>query len=211
MVYDFFKCKYECMWFTVDYYSKYQHFVPQFYGKWPLVRVLGIQEPLSSLASLANLLANVYMLKKMKISLSAKAPFKTLWYSFSFISVNAWLWSTIFHARDFNFTEKMDYYCGFSLVVFQFYAFFIRILKLKKRFNYSQLLIKGITVVLFFIFLNHILFLSFINFDYGYNMKVNIMFGMLNSLCWIVWSLYQYIHLKKKYMLNCTISIICKH
>ena len=209
-VFFFFKCKYKCMWFTVDFYSKNENMVIQFYGKWPFIRIFGIQEPFSALASLANLLTNVYMFKKMKKQLPSKAPFKALWYTFAFISINTWLWSTVFHTRDFNFTQKMDYYCAFSLVIFQFYAFFVRILKLKKTFI-SNLSIYSITFILVYLFLYHIFFLSFVTFDYGYNMKINIVFGTLNSLCWLFWSLYEYIYYKKKHMLNCTISIICKY
>ena len=35
--------------------------VPQFHGKWPLLRLWGLQEPLSVVASLANLATNFYM------------------------------------------------------------------------------------------------------------------------------------------------------
>ena len=195
------------MWFTVDFFLRYENFVPQFFGKWPFVRILGIQEPLSAVASLGNLASHLYMLNKMRNTISARAPLKLLWYTFGLVSVNAWLWSTIFHTRDFDYTEKMDYFCGFSLVIFQFNAFFIRFLKLKKTFT-SKFLMYTISAACAFFFYKHVYFLSYIHFDYGYNMKVNIMFGGLNSLCWLLWSAYEYFYLKNKYVVNCAISII---
>jgi len=38
----FDECKYECMWQTVDYFTETEkRDVPQFYGKWPFVRIYG--------------------------------------------------------------------------------------------------------------------------------------------------------------------------
>ena len=201
-------CKYECMWPTVDYFIKVENYVPQFFGKWPFIRMFGIQEPLSTLASIGNLLAHAYMINKMrKHSTKRTTPFKYIWYSFGLVSVNAWLWSTIFHAKETFFTEKMDYYCGFSLVMFQFYAFFIRLFKLKKNIL-IQLALYMITIYCAYFFYSHIYYLNFIKFDYGYNMKVNIAIGGLNSICWLAWSFYQYYFLNKKYVWRCAISII---
>jgi len=54
-------CKYNCMWRTVDVYSEHSR-VPQFYGKWPFRRMLGVQEPASVVASIFNLATNLGML-----------------------------------------------------------------------------------------------------------------------------------------------------
>lgn len=37
------ECKYQCMWRTVDYFVEIEkrQTVPQFYGKWPFVRIYG--------------------------------------------------------------------------------------------------------------------------------------------------------------------------
>jgi len=38
----FDECKYECMWHTVDYFTEIEkRTVPQFYGKWPFIRIYG--------------------------------------------------------------------------------------------------------------------------------------------------------------------------
>ena len=36
-------------------------------------------------------------------------------------------------------------------------------------------------------FLRHVYNMSYIRFDYGYNMKLNIAVGAVNSLCWLGW------------------------
>jgi hypothetical protein len=48
------------MWRTVEAYAPRGR-VPQFHGKWPFLRLLGLQEPASVLASLLNLATNTAM------------------------------------------------------------------------------------------------------------------------------------------------------
>ena len=36
-------------------------------------------------------------------------------------------------------------------------------------------------------FLRHVYNMGFVHFDYGYNMKLNVAVGALNSVCWLVW------------------------
>ncbi len=194
------------MWFVVEYYQRVFNHIPQFYGKWPFIRILGIQEPVSAIASIGNLVSNCYMLNKMRKNLPCNAPFKKLWYLFGAISINAWIWSTIFHIRDFSFTEKMDYFCATSLVISQLIVFIIRYLKLRKSFI-SQFSMYLTLIGCIYFYLSHIYFLGFIEFDYGYNMRVNIILGAISSICWLVWSFYEYFFQRKKYFLKCIISI----
>lgn len=202
------ECKYDCMWQTVEIFTeKEKRDVPQFHGKWPFIRFYGIQEPASALASVLNLLAHVYMLKKMRDSISYRAPFKPLWYLFGFVSVNTWIWSTIFHTRDFEFTEKMDYFSAFSLVLFQFNSFFIRVLALKRSL-FSKIFMYSIILTSVVYYGYHVYFLSFVRFDYEYNMNVNILFGALNSACWIFWSLYKMFYENKRYTWRCLASVL---
>ena len=202
--------KYECMWLTVDFYIKSRFDVPQFYGKWPFIRFFGIQEPLSVLASVIHFIINLLMLKRIKQEISNEAKLKTLWIGFSYMNLIAWFWSSVFHTRDFAFTEKMDYYCAFGLVLYQVNAFFIRYFAYKnnigreKRRFFSYL----ISFVCLFFFSYHIYYLHFIHFDYGYNMKVNIFFGLFNSICWLTCSTYDYFYNKLKYNWRNILSIL---
>ncbi|KAK6060519.1 hypothetical protein COOONC_01818 [Cooperia oncophora] len=34
-----FRCRYDCMWTTVDIFVEHEGFVPQFHGKWPFLAV----------------------------------------------------------------------------------------------------------------------------------------------------------------------------
>lgn len=41
------QCKYDCMWETVGVFEERKMPIPQFHGKWPFIRVWGMQEPAS--------------------------------------------------------------------------------------------------------------------------------------------------------------------
>jgi post-GPI attachment to proteins factor 3 len=202
--------KYECMWSTVDFFIKSRFDVPQFYGKWPFTRMFGIQEPLSVIASLMHFIINFSMLKRIRKEISNEARLKKLWIGFAYMNLITWFWSSLFHSRDFSFTEKMDYYCAFGLVLYQVNAFFIRYffynnkISRKNRQIYSYL----ISFLFLSFFSYHIYYLHFIHFDYGYNMKVNIFFGLFNSICWLTSSINDYVYKNLEYCWRNILSIL---
>lgn len=202
------ECKYECMWKTVEYFQKLNYQVPQFYGKWPFIRILGIQEPISTLASILHFIINIYMLKRLKKEISSKAKLKYLWIGFNYMNLITWFWSTVFHTRDYRFTEMMDYYCAFIMVVYSCVAFFIRYITYNNKIKSKNLLIYSIIILSCLFVIYHIYYLSFVHFDYGYNMKVNIVVGLLNSLCWLTSSIYEYKFKKLKYTWRCIFAIL---
>ncbi|KAH1003025.1 hypothetical protein HUJ05_010974 [Dendroctonus ponderosae] len=73
------ECEYQCMWSTVEKFQENQLNIPQFYGKWPFRRVLGIQEPASMLFSLLNLFMHLMLLHKFRNEVRAGAPLRWLW------------------------------------------------------------------------------------------------------------------------------------
>lgn len=207
------ECRYNCMWFTVGVFLHEKLPVPQFYGKWPFVRILGIQEPASTVASILNLVANLMMLKEMRRAFHRRTPFKRLWYSFSGVCINTWIWSTVFHTRDVWLTELMDYFCAFGLILFQFNAFFIRWCYNYQRRQSTMAILKhnlmyviNASSVVYYLY--HIHYLSSVRFDYGYNMKVNILVGVLNSICWLLWSLDKYYRERQTYVWRCMLSVV---
>ncbi len=55
------ECRYQCMWRTVDAFVQSGLQVPQFHGKWPFVRIAGVQEPASAFFSICNLVPHLLM------------------------------------------------------------------------------------------------------------------------------------------------------
>jgi len=174
-------CKYDCMWETVEEMDARHSQVPQFHGKWPFVRIFGIQEPASTFFSILNLLSNLYMLNWFIKIVPSAIPMFPVWVLYSLTAVNAWIWSTVFHTRDTHFTEMMDYFCAFSTVLFSLLAFFLRIVG---THSVLTILVSSLFTVFFS---HHIYHMAFIHFDYGYNMAVNVCVGGVNCVCWLGW------------------------
>ncbi|KAG6461036.1 hypothetical protein O3G_MSEX012386 [Manduca sexta] len=121
------ECRYICMWNTVEKFQAQHGYVPKFHGKWPFTRMLGMQEPASAIASMLNLATNAYMYGRIRSEFTVrKVPIVLFWHGFALVCMNAWMWSTIFHTRDTDFTEFMDYACALSMVMGLFIAVIVR-------------------------------------------------------------------------------------
>lgn len=173
------ECKYECMWEAVDFFQKNDIDVPQFHGKWPFVRWMGIQEPASAIASVLNGIATYVMLRRYNRIFPPSTPFYHVWRLYAFVVINAWVWSFIFHVRDTKWTEKFDYFSAFSLILVQLYCCLVRIVG---TFPARRPLVLGL--VLGLVYLHHCVSMSLVNFDYGYNMKINLFFAGINFITW---------------------------
>ncbi|XP_052801827.1 post-GPI attachment to proteins factor 3-like [Mya arenaria] len=173
------ECKYTCMWVAADAFEKDGLHVPQFHGKWPFIRLCGIQEPASMFFSLLNGLAHLSILWYRRF-VPPSTPMYYVWHSVALLAFNAWTWSVIFHTKDTDFTEKMDYFCAFSMVIYNTFTVACRILG---THNWRPLAFIALFCGAFFI--QHITYLSIYGFGYGYNMKVNISVAVFNMVCWV--------------------------
>lgn len=133
------------MWRTTSLFVSRQWAVPQFYGKWPFKRLLGVQEPASAFFSFLNLLVHWKMLKKFRREVRGDSPMYYIWNMFSVvradakeslgravtnrffqICMNGWICSLIFHTRDFPLTELFDYGFAYSMVLANFTCMILR-------------------------------------------------------------------------------------
>lgn len=92
-------CKYNCMHTVTTREIASGQRVQQYYGKWPFWRLGGIQEPASVLFSLMNLWFHLRGAVKFRREIPDQHPMKRYYLVWSFTSVNAWVWSTVFHTR----------------------------------------------------------------------------------------------------------------
>jgi len=193
------ECKYECMWRTVSAFQRRGMPVPQFYGKWPFTRILGMDEPASVLFSLFNLLGHARGLWLLW-QLPHQAPLCGVWRVYSVVCLNAWLWSGVFHARDLPFTERLDYYCAFSMVLGSLYVLCLRAMG-PGRAHVKQSLTAGAAAF----FAYHVWYLQARRFDYAYNMRVSITIGLLNAAGWLVWARGR---LARPYVRACVVVVV---
>lgn len=195
------------MWKTVQVFRHYQIQIPQFYGKWPFVRIYGLQEPASVLFSITNGIFNFIGFKNFINKVPSNSPLYYTIYLQFLVATNAWLWSSVFHARDFPLTEKLDYFSATSLVIFSLYYALSRIShesndakKIRSRCGlYAN--------ILSVLFLSHISYLTFNKFDYRYNMQMNLTIGCINSISWIYLFISKY--QTNKYFWKILTAVIC--
>jgi hypothetical protein len=92
-------CKYTCMHMLTDFALESGVRVEQYYGKWPFWRFAGMQEPASVVFSIANLLMHVLGLDWLRRGMHSAHPMKPFYLTWAYLSINAWVWSAVFHTR----------------------------------------------------------------------------------------------------------------
>jgi len=108
----------------------------------------------------------------------------------------------VFHARDFVVTERVDYFGAGANVLFGLYLAGVRIGRLsagdaaavdgfrgQKR---KSTLLRLWTLLCLGLYVAHVSFLSFVRWDYTYNMAANIVVGAVGNVLWIVYSVGRY-------------------
>jgi len=92
-------CKYTCMHMLTDFAVESGVRIQQYYGKWPFWRFAGMQEPASVAFSLANLLMHVLGADWLRRGVHPAHPMRPFYLTWAYVSVNAWVWSAVFHTR----------------------------------------------------------------------------------------------------------------
>jgi hypothetical protein len=164
----------------------------QYYGKWPFIRLFGMQEFFSVLFSIGNFYAQRAGFRQFRIALEEikpkSYPYSQIVYMMYLFNCNGWIWSSLFHARDTMMTERLDYFSAVLLVLFSLYFTIVRTALL----SYTSLIV---LLSIFAIYYSiHVLYLHFVKFDYSYNMAVTAGSGFIFNLIWIVYGLA---HIKK--------------
>lgn len=187
-------CRYHCMLDREQERENLGKAPVKYHGKWPFKRVFGIQEPVSVAFSAFNLAMQFHGWLSFFLLLCYKLPlrpetrkpyyeFSGLWHIYGLLAMNSWFWSAVFHSRDVDLTEKIDYSSAVALLGFSLILAFLRTFNV--RHEASRVMISA--PLLAFI-TTHILYLNFYQLDYGWNMKVCVVMGVTQLLLWAVWA-----------------------
>ncbi|KZT53900.1 Per1-like protein [Calocera cornea HHB12733] len=191
-------CAYECMHALESLPQGSEKAKPQqYYGKWAFYRLLGAQEPLSVLASLANGQQHLRGLSFIRrqlagfhgpVSLGLKSSLE--WYTY--VGMNAWLWSSVFHTRDTPWTERLDYFSAALALLYSLYYTLQRLFHLYLPSNTRWRHALAGTLAL--VFSAHVSYLTWLpryipslpRFDYAYNMLFAVSVGLLHNALWLL-------------------------
>ncbi|KAI8873720.1 post-GPI attachment to proteins factor 3-like protein [Ramicandelaber brevisporus] len=181
-------CEYECMRAITREAKQNSREIMQYYGKWPFARLWGIQEPASVVFSIMNGFMHWTHLEPLMARVNNPALKWTAMISLLYCvsSLNTWLWSAVFHVRDFPITEKLDYFSAALSILIGFYGALVRVFHIKQHNTRRNL-----AILFSLCFMAHVSYLSLWKFDYGYNMAACVAVGLLNNAVWIGWSYRQ--------------------
>ncbi|GBF90233.1 hypothetical protein Rsub_03366 [Raphidocelis subcapitata] len=192
-------CAYHCMWaIEARRRAAGELTVWKYGGKWPFLRVAGMQEAASVAFSIANLAAHAAGLRRFAAALRAAAPggeaaagkpapaaypYAWAWLLYGAASLNAWVWSAVFHTRDTRLTERLDYFSADALVAAGLLVVAVRAARLARpSAAAAPAAAAGLGLAW------HVRYMAFVKFDYGYNMKVCIAAGVATAAAWVVWA-----------------------
>lgn len=166
--------------------------IVQFHGKWPFYRFMGMQEPFSVLFSLFNFLAHQYGLARIRESIPRSYPLRKYYIAFGYFGLASWIFSMIFHTRDFNLTEKADYFAAGASVMYGLYFTAIRIFRLDRSTPTKQQSLYWWTLLCAALYVAHVLYLTLWSWDYTYNMAANVAVGIIQNVLWSWFSISRY-------------------
>lgn len=154
-----------------------------------------MQEPASVLFSLLNFLAHDHGIAKLKEQIPASYMLRRFYLLFGYFGLASWLFSMMFHTRDFNLTEKLDYFAAGASVMYGLYFAPIRIFRLDKSEaldGRSGTVLRLWTLFCASLYLLHIGYLTFVRFDYTYNMAANVVVGIVQNILWTWFSIMRF-------------------
>ena len=138
-------------------------------------------------------------MKKIREHIPASYPLRKYYLLFGYFGLASWVFSMMFHTRDFNLTEKLDYFGAGASVMYGLYFAAIRIFRLDMSEgkgvgtrDSSRSVLPLWTLLCATLYLLHVGYLMFVTFDYTYNMAANVVIGIVQNILWTWFSVQRY-------------------
>ncbi|KAK6459853.1 Per1-like protein, partial [Scheffersomyces coipomensis] len=202
-------CNYKCQQLITDIRLSRDEPMVQFYGKWPFIRMFGIQEFYSTIFSIANFYVNYKNFYKVLLQVrknkkenggigntNVYAVMLGQFLNLIIVSLIGWTFSTIFHIYDNNITETLDYFGASAIIITSFNCVFIRYFALFKR----PVALRIWQLMMLTIYIIHCLRL-YLHWDYDYNTNFNLVIGIFTILLWVFHSFSNYRQFKRRYII----------
>ncbi|CCH58328.1 hypothetical protein TBLA_0A05350 [Henningerozyma blattae CBS 6284] len=193
-------CDYQCQHIITKERIHDKEEIYQFHGKWPFLRLLGMQEFFSTIFSVGNFIPHYFgfrllLQKYHQVSMRGdhKKPLLINYIAVAIAGMLAWISSSIFHFRDLLFTEKLDYFFAGGTVLMGFHAIIGRMFRL----DHKPTIRKTFSIFVITIFCAHLLRL-YLDWSYTYNMRFNLFFGLLQYASLVSLAIRNYLSLQKK-------------
>ncbi|KAF7292478.1 Post-GPI attachment to proteins factor 3 [Mycena chlorophos] len=197
-------CNYSCMHDITSRDKRLGDRVHQYFGKWPFWRLFGIQEPASVAFSLLNFWAHWRGLERVRREIPDGHPMKEYYIVWAFTGLNAWIWSAVFHTRDWPITEKLDYFSAALTIFYALYYTVVRLFHLYPSSRRTRLTLANSSpgannggptlriwsLLCILVYLCHVSYLTLLpRFDYFYNIVFNAVVGLTHNALWALYAL----------------------
>jgi hypothetical protein len=186
------ECDYTCQHIITDQRVAAFEEVVQFHGKWPFYRFLGMQEPFSVFFSLLNLLAHQDGLSKITSNIPASYPLRKYYVQLAYFGMASWVFSMIFHTRDFSVTEQLDYFAAGASVLYGLYYAPIRVFRMDLGGRKTKSILRAWTLLCILMYAAHVTYLKWYAWNYTYNMAANVVVGVIQNVMWTWFSFKKY-------------------
>ena len=151
-----------------------------------------MQEPFSVFFSLLNFLAHQNGLSKITSNIQASYTLRKYYVQLAYFGMASWIFSMIFHTRDFSVTEQLDYFAAGASVLYGLYYAPIRIYRMDLGGKKTKSILRVWTVLCISMFVAHVTYLKWYAWDYTYNMAANVVVGIIQNLMWSWFSFEKY-------------------
>jgi len=98
----------------------------------------------------------------------------------------------IFHTRDFQLTEELDYLAAGASVLYGLYYALIRIFRLDQGGKNTRSVLRAWTFLCMGLYVGHVIYLKGFAWDYTYNMTANVVVGIIQNIMWSWFSWEKY-------------------
>ncbi|KAJ6783854.1 hypothetical protein PWT90_05482 [Aphanocladium album] len=186
------ECDYTCQHIVTSQRIASHQRVEQFHGKWPFHRFLGMQEPFSVLFSLGNLWAHWDGLGKIRAHIPRRYTLRPFYVTLAYVGIASWVFSAIFHTRDFPATEQLDYFAAGANVLYGTYYAPVRVFRLDRATPNRRSVLRAWTLICALLYCGHVAYLKGVRWDYTYNMTANIAVGIVQNILWTWFSIQKY-------------------
>ncbi|CAJ2502033.1 Uu.00g048860.m01.CDS01 [Anthostomella pinea] len=178
------ECDYTCQHIVTARRVANNKPITQFHGKWPFVRVLGMQEPFSVLFSLGNMVAHQNGLAKVRQQIPGSYPLRRYYELFAYFGIATWVASAVFHTRDFKATEQLDYFAAGAGVLYGMFYCAVRVYRLDRPTPCRRSVLRLWTAFCCALYVCHVAYLKLWKWNYTYNMGANVVVGLLQNTLW---------------------------
>ena len=190
-------CKYMCMHVVTNNRKQLGYPILKYYGHWPFIRYMGLEEPASVAFSMLNALPHVIfiILTLSRSSINKQIPSLSLWsYSpnyymrpwllfYPILALLSWTSAVVFHAKKTVLTSSIDYLTAF---VFIFYAFWIALRRVwGRRANPYLVSLSFVILVMLCCYRVYMMITDRVSFDN--HMKLSISLAICSVVIWNTW------------------------